>query len=324
LVKVESNGKWELVDKTGKKITLIKYDSIGTFSEDGFARVKLNGKAGLIDKTAKEIIPCIYDNMDVFLEDGLARVELNGKAGLIDKTGKEITPCIYDSIGDFSKNGLAEVTLNGKTGFIDKSGTEVASVSLETIEIDTNDNSYYTIIYKDKRPNDVPEEIYNKLLEVQKEVINNFTYYDIDEDIDKLYGKHGKAPEMITKKDFYRHGKGVCRHFVKFFYILAQERGLTENLYIVAGKKNKYDKGHTWLEYRTEKNIYIIDPTWSGSYAIPINVARRRFIKSKAYGKNAFFITYTESEIIFEAQGYNHSSYKEDFTERVLYIDMVR
>ena len=51
--------------------------------------------------------------------------------------------------------------------------------------------------------------------------------------------------------------------------------------------------------------------------SIPNNVARLRFIKSKVYGKHAFFITYSERKIIFKEQRYNHSSYQVDFVERI-------
>jgi len=340
LARVKLNNKMGYIDKTGKEVIPCIYDSIGDF-ENGRARVELdgnvgfinktgkalfpfsenlvklelNGKWGLVDKTGKDIIPCKYDSIGDFLENGLAHVKLNGKIGFINKTGKEVIPCKYDSVGDFSEDGLAEVTLNGRIGLIDKTGMEVISVSLETIKICGNDNSYYTFIYKDSRPNDVPEAIYNGLWGVQKEVIDHFTYYDID----KLYAKYGETPKMTTKKDFYKYGKGVCRHYVKFFYILAHERSLTKNLHVVAGDPKKGEIGHTWLEYRTEKNIYIIDPTWSGDWSIPNNVARLRFIKSKAYGKHAFFITYSESKIIF-GESENHSSFQVDFVERI-YID---
>jgi len=82
---------------------------------------------------------------------------------------------------------------------------------------------------------------------------------------------------------------------------------LTENLYKVSGT-SRYG-GHAWLEYRTAENVYIIDPTcddyfWS-------NQIWQKFKESQAYGREAFFITYEEDDIIFyiRRMGYNYSTY---------------
>ena len=86
---VKLNGKYGFVDKSGKEIIPVKYDSAWSFSE-GLARVGLD-KCGFIDKMGVEIIPFKYDVAESFIE-GLARVKLNGKYGYIDKTDKEILP----------------------------------------------------------------------------------------------------------------------------------------------------------------------------------------------------------------------------------------
>ena len=64
------------------------YDQVCGF-HDGLAIVKLNGKYGFIDKTGKEIIPLIYDSAGDFSE-GVANVKSNGKWITIDQTGEEI------------------------------------------------------------------------------------------------------------------------------------------------------------------------------------------------------------------------------------------
>jgi hypothetical protein len=166
-----------------------------------------------------------------------------------------------------------------------------------------NSNRYYTVHYKDAKPDDVPQETYDALWEIQKEVIDNFTY-----DYAVMRGRkrspYGYAP---TKEDYYRHGSGVCEDYSNFFILLAREKGLTENLYKVSGKRS--GSGHAWLEYRTAENIYIIDPTWSDDYTYSGNV-RQLFRESPAYGKEAFFITYAEDAVIFpKRNGYNHSTY---------------
>ena len=64
-----------------------KYNWADSFSE-GRARVELNGKYGFIDKTGTKIIPCKYDSADSF-RNGRAKVELNGKRGYVNKSGVE-------------------------------------------------------------------------------------------------------------------------------------------------------------------------------------------------------------------------------------------
>lgn len=86
---------------------------------DGFARVELNGRYGLIDKSGKIVIPCVYENYYIEFAEGLAAVKINGKFGFIDKEGKLSIPCIYDGVGRFSE-GLAKVSSNNLWGYIDK------------------------------------------------------------------------------------------------------------------------------------------------------------------------------------------------------------
>lgn len=122
LVCIRLNDKFGLIDKTGKEVVELKYNSINIFS-DGLAYVNLNGKFGFIDKTGKEVIKPKYNAAGSF-SDGLARVMLNSKWGFIDKSGKEVIKLKYDYVRDFS-DGLATIYLDKKYGYIDKSGKEV-------------------------------------------------------------------------------------------------------------------------------------------------------------------------------------------------------
>lgn len=149
LVCVVQNGKWGLIDKSGRAVTTCKYDFdfgvLGegwlSFTDDGLARVALDGKWGYINTTGQEVVPCKYEQAAFWFRDGVAWVKLNGKWGLIDATGREISPFKYDDdcyedgtdgvaeylLGnhDFNGNSFACVTQNGKYGMIDRTGTEV-------------------------------------------------------------------------------------------------------------------------------------------------------------------------------------------------------
>jgi Tfp pilus assembly protein FimT len=189
-------------------------------------------------------------------------------------------------------------------GAVAQSKDNSVTSAVKRINISINSSRYYIVRYKDTKPDDVPQEIYDGLWEIQKEVVDNFTYdYAAKND-------HRKSPYVhgATKEDYYRYGKGVCDDYSNFFIMLACEKGLTENLYKVSGKG--YGSGHAWLEYRTAENVYIIDPTWSDDYIYSNNQTRQKYRESPAYGKEAFFITYEEDKIIFKHQGYTHSSFK--------------
>lgn len=82
------------------------YDDIDCLSE-GLARIERDGKYGFIDKTGKVVIPLNYDDTWSFSE-GLALVSRNGKYGFIDKTSKVVIPLKYDKADSFN-NGVAGV-----------------------------------------------------------------------------------------------------------------------------------------------------------------------------------------------------------------------
>ena len=83
------------------KIMGKKYDFVDNFN-NGFANVKLNGKYGIIDITGKEVIEIKYDWVDYF-NNGFACVELNDKYGIIDITGKEVVECKYKTLSGAEK-----------------------------------------------------------------------------------------------------------------------------------------------------------------------------------------------------------------------------
>jgi len=181
---------------------------------------------------------------------------------------------------------------------------KTADSSIKRIEIPIiNTQRFYIIRYKDTKPDDVPQEVYDGLFEIQKEVVDNFTYdYEVYKNLKKSPYRH-----EATKEDYYKYGSGVCGDYSNFFILLAIEKGLTKNLYKVSSDKLG---GHDWLEYHTAENIYIIDPTWSDDYPYGKVQTRQKFRESPAYGKKAFFITYAEDGIIFpKSNGYNHSTY---------------
>lgn len=89
---VKQNNKWHLIDNQGKIINSLNlnYEEVGEFS-NGLARVIINKKIGFINRTGKEIILVKYDSIwcTAFEERGFIGVELNGKRGFVDLYGNE-------------------------------------------------------------------------------------------------------------------------------------------------------------------------------------------------------------------------------------------
>ena len=169
LAAVKRDGKWSLIDKTGREILTLEKDYDYVYIKpDGFLEVCINGVEvngwGLLDMTGREVVPCKYDYIKDFSED-LAAVRLgdvySGKWGFIDRTGKEVVPCIYGDVRDFS-DGVASVQqgppASSTWGVIDKTGREIIpceqtsvafSEGLAWIEVMQDDGSVkYTYVDK--------------------------------------------------------------------------------------------------------------------------------------------------------------------------------
>jgi len=144
------------IDKTGKKVLEIEGNS-GDFKE-GLAYIIKNGKYGVIDKTGKVVIPIIYDYVSDF-NDGLAHVWKDDKQGYIDKNGNEVVPIKYDYIGGFSE-GLAVARIGKKYGYVDKSGKEVIPIIYDSASDFSEGLARVTIKEKDEKGKTVIKEGY--------------------------------------------------------------------------------------------------------------------------------------------------------------------
>jgi len=120
---ISVEGKWGVIDKTGKTVIEPRFDAALFFTE-GLAAVKLGnqeeGKWGFIDHAGTMAILPQFDDAGGFSE-GMAPIKIDGKWGYADKTGKiAITPK-YDVCGDFT-GGRAAVVIDNKLGYIDQTG----------------------------------------------------------------------------------------------------------------------------------------------------------------------------------------------------------
>lgn len=124
MCRVNWNGKWGFIDKTGKEAVPLVYDRVNEFTKQGTATVTLNNKEGVIDKTGKIMVPAIYDRVYGFNSDGTTMVRLNDKAGRVDKTGRVVVPIMYGRVEPLS-DGLFSVKQDTAYGWVDQTGKEV-------------------------------------------------------------------------------------------------------------------------------------------------------------------------------------------------------
>jgi WG containing repeat len=141
LFPIEKDNKWGFIDRTGKVVIPLQFDSARNFHE-GLALVTDKGKTLFIDASGQVVIKPEFDIVDDFSE-GHAAVNIGqtripnlglisnpGKWGYIDKTGKLIIPLKFTHAEDFSE-GLAAVRDGDRGGFIDHQGKFVFDVPLD-------------------------------------------------------------------------------------------------------------------------------------------------------------------------------------------------
>jgi len=140
---VQKDGKSGFIDRTGKVVIPIQFDSANNFHE-GLALVTMSGKKAFIDATGKIVFNAAYDIVDDFSE-GLAAVNIGqtripnlglisnpGKWGYIDRTGRLVMPLRFTHAENFSE-GLAAITDGDRDhgAFIDHGGKTIFTLPLD-------------------------------------------------------------------------------------------------------------------------------------------------------------------------------------------------
>ena len=123
MISVEKDGAWGYLHSDGTVAIPLKYAWADDFAE-GRGVVFKDECYGMIDKSGKEIVPIIYESLAWDCYHGIAVVSYNGIFGVLDRDGKELIPLIYDWMGDPTAPLIA-VKKDGKGGYIYPNG-EVA------------------------------------------------------------------------------------------------------------------------------------------------------------------------------------------------------
>jgi hypothetical protein len=97
---------------------------------NGFAKLKKDGKYGIIDVTGKFMLPATYDNLGEPLE--IIAFQKGSKWGFIDRKGKVVLPAMFDAAQSFVAQ-TAIVETMGKKGVINPKGDWIIPAKYEDI-----------------------------------------------------------------------------------------------------------------------------------------------------------------------------------------------
>ena len=135
---VQNDGKYGLIDLSGKEITATEYDEISVIEgiENSF-KVAKDGKYGIIDSDGKTVIEPQYADIDVLGKDnksGFIVKNDSGKYGIVDYANKQILEVSYDGIEKIHANDMFVVTVNGKQKIVNKEAEDVLTSGFDSIK----------------------------------------------------------------------------------------------------------------------------------------------------------------------------------------------
>lgn len=122
---VKKDGKWVLIDTSGKEVSEkfadIIVDKNGKYiNGDAMIAAKESGKYQMFDADGKKLNDFSASEMDICTSNGWIAFEKDGKWGFVNTSGKIVIEPTYEKAKSFS-NALAAVCVDGKWGYIDPS-----------------------------------------------------------------------------------------------------------------------------------------------------------------------------------------------------------
>ena len=191
VLKVEKDGKYGLIDFTGKEVISIEYDEISVIDgiENSF-KVKKDDKYGIVDSDGKVVVEPQYADIDILGKDnksGFIFKNDSGKYGIIDYSNNIVLEANYDGIEKVYGNDMYVVTVSGKQRLVNKAGEDVLTTGFDSIK-QILSNQTNSVIY-------VKSSKYG-VMNTSGEVLVNASYDDLKEAksgilIAKQNGKYG-------------------------------------------------------------------------------------------------------------------------------------
>ena len=158
VLKYRENGKYGIIDFTGKKITNADYDAIESLEyREGCLKVKQDDKYGIINITGKKIIDTKYDDIksdeyytkeNEYMDAGFivqTKTEEGYRYGYINKNGKETVNVEYNEINRITEieddNAYLLFSKNGRYGLL-KNDRIIIDNAFETIDYNKDNNVF--------------------------------------------------------------------------------------------------------------------------------------------------------------------------------------
>lgn len=146
----EKDGKWGIVDSSGKCIIPFEYTRTYPFSDNGLACV-IDGRTYLyLNRKGETVIRLGSGEIGgSYLENGLAFVYKEGWYGVIDSKGEAVLPCEYDDVRIYPNVGLIRAVRGDTQYFFNDYGKKVFELSDE-VEVCGFYDDGYSVIMKDR------------------------------------------------------------------------------------------------------------------------------------------------------------------------------
>ena len=153
ILKIKKNGKYGLIDLTGKELLPAEYDEIVALR--GIANsiiLKKDGKQGLINDNGSIIVEVNYKeikNLGTTYKDGYITIDENEKYGVVSTTKKQMLENKYEEVEQVYLQDYYLVKEDGNQKLVNSAGDTVISEGFDTIKsitsrgfIFTKDNLY--------------------------------------------------------------------------------------------------------------------------------------------------------------------------------------
>jgi hypothetical protein len=113
----KQSNKWIVIDSLGKRISNDLFSNVQLL-ENGFVKVEINGKYGIINRTGKYVVPVMFDEMKFVIHHegkSFIGVRKGDKYGIINLKNELIYPFIFESCVELTYH--ASVAIGRKDGY---------------------------------------------------------------------------------------------------------------------------------------------------------------------------------------------------------------
>lgn len=232
-----------------------KDESGNLWYEDNVLKVKKDGKYGIINLSGKEIVACEYD--DITVVDGIKnalKIQKNGQYGVIDNEGKLIVETKYKDIlkfGKDNKSGFIVQNEEGKYGIVDYSNQIILETKYANIKRISGNEMYVVeedgkqqLIKKDGTQ--VLTEGFTEIKSIMKNADNGI-----------IFSKDGKVGVMKTSGEMIIEPIYEDLKEAKTGILIAKKDG--KYGVIDTNKETKVEFKYNSITYNEKADIYIAE-----------------------------------------------------------------